>query len=134
MYYDFGITVLHTNTEDDPVVETLKLTSGVITYAEIQFPRGTYALVHARVFYHEHQVWPLNSEGSIEADGYVVPIPDTLELDSEPYELKVKAWSDADTYDYDINVRISVQRPEELEKMSPLGGMLKKFLKLVGIG
>lgn len=134
MFYDFCISVLHTHTEAAPVVAVLPLTSGVITHAEIQFPRGTYARVHARVFYHEHQIWPLNNEGSISADGYVVPIPEALGLDSEPYELKVRAWSTADTYDYDINVRIEVQRPEELEKMSPLGGMLKKFLKLVGVG
>jgi hypothetical protein len=134
MYYDTTITVPHATLEANPVVETLKLTSGVITYAEIQFPSGTFALVHVRVFYHEHQIWPLNNEGSISADGYVVPIPDTLSLDEEPYELKVKAWSDADTYDYDIDVRVEVQRPEEIEKLSPLGGLLNKFMHLVGLG
>ena len=134
MYYEFDITVPANTAEATPIEQIMALTEGVITYAEIQFPRGTYDLVHCRVFDREFQIWPINRPGYLSSDGYVVPIPDTHELVTTPYELKIKAWSLADTYDYVIKVRITVQRPGEMEKISPLGKALNKFLQLVGMG
>ncbi len=134
MYYDFAITVPGPTPQSAPVVETLKLTQGIINRVSIQFPRGTYALVHIQVYHHAHQVWPTNPGGSFNADGYPIEFDEAFELETEPYELEVKAWSLADTYSYDINTRFLVLRQEDIEKQSSLMTALKKFTRLIGIG
>lgn len=134
MFYDFAVTVPHATAQATPLTQILPVTSGSINHIAIQFPRGTYALVHIQLLYHEHQIFPTNPEGSFNADGYPIEFDDSLPLDSEPYEIKARAWSLADTYDYDINVRIGILRPEDVEKQSGLMSSLKKFLGLVGIG
>ena len=134
MFYDFSITVPANTTELDPVVQVLPLTSGVIQRVSVQFPTGTHALVHVRLYYHEHQVWPTNPDGSLNADGQPLEWDESFPLDSEPYEIKVRAWSGADTYDYDVNVRFGVLRTEDVEKQSGVITALKSFLRLVGVG
>ena len=134
MFYDFSITVPANTPESAPVEQILPLTAGVIQRVSIQFPTGTYALVHVCLFYHEHQVWPTNPDGSFNADGYPLEWDESFPLDVEPFELKAKLWNDADTYDYDINIRFSVLRTEDVEKQSGVITALKSFLKLVGVG
>ncbi len=134
MFYDFAVTVPAVTLVTAPKKQILPLTKGIINRVSIQFPRGTYALVHIKLLYHEHQVWPSNPEGSFNADGYPIEFDEALELDSEPYELKAVAWSLADYWEYDINVRLGVLRQEDVEKQSGVITALKKFLKLVGVG
>jgi hypothetical protein len=134
MFYDFSITVPANTPEYDPIEQILPLTAGVVQKLSIQFPRGTFALVHVKLLYHEFQVWPTNPDGSFNADGYPLEWEESYELDTEPYEMKAVLWSDADTYDYDINIRLSILRTEDVEKQSGVISALKSFLKLVGVG
>ena len=134
MFYDFSITVPANTPEYAPIEEILPLTAGVVQKLSIQFPRGTFALVHVKLFYHEYQVWPTNPDGSFNADGYPLEWEESYPLDTEPYEMKAVLWSDADTYDYDINIRLSILRTEDVEKQSGVISALKSFLKLVGVG
>jgi hypothetical protein len=134
MFYDFSITVPANTPQSAPVEQTLELTAGVIQRVSIQFPTGTYALVHVQLLYHEYQVWPTNPDGSFNADGYPLEWDEAFSLDSAPYEIKAVMWSLADTYDYDINVRFEVERIEDIEAQSGVITALQKFLKLVGIG
>lgn len=134
MFYDFVVTVPHLRPESAPVEEVCQVTAGVIQRVSIQFPRGTYALVHIKVLYHEHQAWPTNPGGSFNGDGYPLEFDESYPLDSAPYELKVVGWSLADTWDYDINVRFSILRSEDIEKQSGVITALKSLLKLVGVG
>ena len=134
MFYDFSITVPHLTPEYDPIEQILPLTAGVVQKLSIQFPRGTFALVHVKLLYHEYQVWPTNPDGSFNADGYPLEWEESYPLDTEPYEMKAVLWSDADTYDYDINIRLSILRTEDVEKQSGVISALKSFLKLVGVG
>jgi len=133
MFYDFSVTVPHGTSETTPVEVVLPLTAGVVERVSIQFPRGTFALVHVQILYHEFQIWPTNPGGSFNADGYPLEWDESFELDVDPFELKAVLWSDADTYDYDINIRFAVLRTEDVEQQSGVISALKKFLKLVGV-
>jgi hypothetical protein len=134
MYYSFSIPVPHATPQADPVKVTLPLTQGVIQKIEVQFPRGTYALVHVSLLKDEFQVWPSNPDGTFQADGYIIPIDEYYPLDTEPYELKFVGWSEADTYDYNIDIRIGILRPDEVQKSSGLLMALQKFLNKIGFG
>lgn len=134
MFYEYQITVPANTPQYDPVVSRLKIEPGIIEYAEIQFPVGTRCTVHVQVSYHGHQIWPTNRDGNITSDGYVVPLNDPVEIDEPEFELVFTGWSTADTYDYDINVRLTVWRLDQIEQQSGLFTSLKKFLAKVGFG
>jgi hypothetical protein len=134
MFYDAEITVPHATAKSAPVTGIIHLTTGIIHRVEVGFPIGTRALVHCVLLYHEHQVWPTNPDNSFHWDGYTIAFDEWYPIDTEPYDLKVVAWSDADTYDYHLAVRIGVLREEVLQPFSGVMGALKKFLRYVGIG
>lgn len=133
MYYEFDITVPHSTAEGTPVNQDLLLCKGIIHRIEIQFPVGTRALVHGRLVHHLFGQLPTNPEGSFKADGYIIPIDENIDFNAEPYALKAKFWSDADTYDYIITIRVGILKDKtSIFMLSVLKG-LATFLKLVGI-
>jgi len=134
MFYDYAIVVPANTLESAPVTQFLKLTRGIIHRVEVQFPIGTLALAHCRIFYHEHQAFPTNPDGDFSSDGYVIPIDDQYEIDSEPYDMKAVCWNLDDTYQHIITVRVGILRYEEIEKRSASAGAMQRFLKLMRVG
>lgn len=134
MYYSFAITLPRSTAEGTPVTEVMKLTQGVIHRVEVQFPIGCMGLAHCQLRYQEHQLYPTNPDGDFASDGYIIPIDDYFPMDTEPYALKFIGWNDDDTYQHIVTVRVGVLHAEIVAPLQGLGGALKKFLKLVGIG
>ena len=133
MFYDFAITVPKSTTEAIPVEQAMKLTKGVIHRVEIQFPIGTLALAHCKIYHDEHQFLPTNPEGSFASDGYVIPIDENFELSTVPYSLKARCWNDDDTYQHIITIRVGVLGGEWAILLMKVIKGLVKFLSLVGI-
>lgn len=134
MLYEYDLEVPANTAESDPVTLEMKLTAGVVNKVEVQFPTSTRALVHVQIFRAAHQVWPTNPEGNIKADGHTVVWDEDYKLEDEPLILIVSAWSEADTYDYTVTIRIAMMDLEKSEQVSGLLGSLKKLLKGMGIG
>ena len=134
MFYDYAITVPAKRTRREPVEQELELTKGVIHRVEVQFPIGCRALVHCVLEHEGHQYLPTNPDGNFASDGYVIPIDEYYELKAAPYKLKAVCWSEADTYTYDVNIRIGILAKEVLTPLAGIGGALKRFLKFVGVG
>ncbi len=134
MYYDFAITVTAGKTEAAPKEQVLKLTHGIIHRIEIGFPPGCHNLVKVKLLHEEHQYLPTNPDGYFAADGYNIPIEDYFELYTEPYSLKFIGYAPDTTYDHEIHVRIGILPQEILSPTETVSGLLKKFLKLIGVG
>lgn len=134
MYYDFAVTVPAGTAENDPVTENLKLTKGIIHRVEVDFPAGCRGYVSLVIMHGGHQLFPENREGSFNAEGYTIPIDEHYPLLSKPYSLKAVAWSPDASYDHTITVRIGILDERVMSPLVELGGNLKKFLKLVGVG
>lgn len=134
MFYDFAVIVPANTLESAPVEQVLKLTHGIIHRVEVQFPIGTQALTHCKIYEGGHQLYPTNPEGNFASDGYVIPIDDYFELSTGSYSLKVKAWNDDDTYAHTLTFRVGILPQEVISPFFGIGGMLRKFLRLVGIG
>jgi len=75
---------------------------------DVQFPRGCVGLVHVQIWRSEHQVWPVNLEGNISAEGLVVSWPEDYDLDDEPFALELRGWNDDDTYQHKIIFRFAL--------------------------
>jgi hypothetical protein len=134
MFYNFAITVPAGTTASKPVMQTLKLTKGVIHRVEIGFPAGCRGYVYLVLNTNGHQLYPTDPEGAFNAEGYTIPINDYFPLDADPYSLKAIAWSPDAIYDHIITVRIGILPEEILSPLTGLGTMLNQFLKFMGIG
>jgi hypothetical protein len=115
MIYDFPVTVLTTNTEDDPAIEDAKLTHGVVHRIEVEFPAGQIGLIHVVINHMGHQVWPSNPAGSFASDDHVVAFDDYYPLLFAPYRFKIIAWTDGTNYDHTVKVRFGLL-PESIAK------------------
>jgi hypothetical protein len=98
VFYDFAITVPKSTTEANAVTTIAKVTHGVITRVSFRPRPGHSALLHCQVSYHEHQLWPVSREEDLHGDTFPIEWDDYEELFTDPYELKIVAWNEDDTY------------------------------------
>jgi hypothetical protein len=134
MYYDFAITVPAGTAENDPVVETLKLTKGIIHRVEVQFPPGCKGYVYLVLMHEGHQLFPENREGAFQTSGHTIPIDEHYPLKSRPFNLKAVAWAPDASHDHTITVRIGILPETVMSPLTELGVNLKRFFKLMGVG
>ncbi|GAI77090.1 unnamed protein product [marine sediment metagenome] len=132
--YSFDIPVPVGRTKDNPVEMELVLTDGFISFVGIQFPVGCCGLAHCRILHYRKQVWPTITEHSFASDGYVIPLCPMYDFTEPPYVLTAICWNDDDTYPHTITIWVEILPLEALIPFAGMGGMLRKFLKLVGIG
>jgi len=108
MFYRFTLVVPANTPEDDPVRLDVKLTHGIIHRVEIGFPPGLAGLVHVAIFEREHQLWPTNPGEWFAWDNYNVAFDEEYYMLEAPYELSIRGWSEDDTYDQPVVVRIGL--------------------------
>ena len=133
MLYEYDLTVTALKPQDDPAEVELVLTKGVINRVEVQFPIGTRGLVHVQIYRGGHQLYPTNPDGNIKADGWPVVWDEHEELTDEPLTLKAIAWSTADTYSYDVTIRVNLLPLDVAGQEAGVFGSLKKLLKFMGV-
>ena len=133
MFYDFAIAIEANTSEAKAVEKELDLTYGIVHRIEIGFPPGCHGLAHCRIFHRRTQKWPTNTDGSFAYDDYTIPIDEHFDLTEPPHTLTAICWNDDDTYPHTITIRVGILPPETLAPLVGIGGMLKKFLHLVGI-
>jgi hypothetical protein len=108
MFYSFAIPIPSQTPEDDPIVTVCPLYPATINRVSIVFPPGCAALAHIRILRGIHQLWPTNEEGSFASDGETIDFTEDYLLDSAPYELRILAWNEDDSYDHTPVVRFGV--------------------------
>ena len=109
MFYRFTLTVPANTPESDPVRMTLPLTHGIIHRVEIGFPPGLAGLVHVAIYRFEHQLWPSNPGEWFAWDGYNIAFNEDYWLIEKPFELEVRGWSEDDTFDQPVIIRIGIR-------------------------
>lgn len=134
MFYDFEMTITADTKESAPVTQELKLTAGVIHLVEVRFKYGPNFMVGVRIYHEEHQLYPTNPDSDIRDDGRGVTFPDNFPLTTEPYSLKVRAYSPDTVYPHTIYIRVGVLPEEIVTPLISFSGLFRKFFQLVGIG
>jgi hypothetical protein len=133
MFYAWDITIPAGTSEADPVVQTLKLTKGVITRVDVKFPPGCHGVVKVRLLRSEFQLVPLSSGEWVTGDGEIVQTEPYYELVEVPAELKFIGCSPAATYPHTVTVRVSIV-PEEIgDPLQVLRGFVDVLKRLIGI-
>uniref|UniRef100_A0A6H1ZQ95 Uncharacterized protein n=1 Tax=viral metagenome TaxID=1070528 RepID=A0A6H1ZQ95_9ZZZZ len=108
MLYSYEIAVPITYTEADPKLTTAKVSAGVITRVSFRPRPGHSGLLHCRVFYHEFQVFPINRGEDLHGDTFPIEWDEHIELGTQPYDLKIMAWNDDDTYSHTFDISFVV--------------------------
>jgi len=132
--YVLALTIPANTAEAAPHEEDLKLTDGVITRVEVEFPAGCAGLAHTYARQAIHQVFPTNPDGDLCSDNYVAAWMDYEDLDTDPRILTIGGWNLDDTYDHTITWRIELTPREIAERMKTQQGMLAGIGRLLGIG
>lgn len=133
MLYTHTLAVPPNTSERDPVEEAVKLTYGVITMVEVEFPPGCAGLVRAFMRRSLHQVWPSNQGGYLRSDGRAIRWNDYYELFDEPVELTVGAWSADDFYSHDVLFRFELTSKEIAERGKVAAGAMNKIRQLLNM-
>ena len=102
------ITVLTTNTVDNPVVYTFKIDKGVVSYIGVFYPPGCHGVVHAKVFFQAHQVLPRNQESWAHGNNGWWDEEAQIAVIDSPLQVKVVAYSAAAGYTHTITVCIEL--------------------------
>lgn len=133
MFYDKLITIPAGTLKSNPIIQSLLLTKGVVNHVEIVFPAGCHNTVSCVIMHQEHQLFPTNPDGSFQSDNDIIKFEDWFELNAEPYEVKIIAWSPLSAYDHDITVRIGVINNEVASLFLKAIEGLYTMLQLLGM-
>lgn len=111
MIFTFDIKVETTHTVTNPKEEVLSLGYGIITQLEIAFPKGCNGLVKVVINRALHQVFPNNTDHHFTGNGVNLVYPCLYDMRDEPHELECVCYTEDDTFDHTITIRLVVQPP-----------------------
>jgi len=111
--YVFDLTVPANTPYTNPVTLDCEIDPGVVSQAEVIFPPGCAGLVRCAVFRELTQLWPHNPDSSFRGDGETIRWSEDYQVWEEPFVFVLKGWSDDDTYDHTITLRINVLRTQD---------------------
>lgn len=134
MLYNFSFMVPADTAELDPVITELKLGAGIIHRIEVEFRYGPSFMVFVKILRGGFQLFPINRDSSLRGDGTIIGSDEYEELTEDDNTLKVVAYSPGTQYDHQIIVRVGILPPDVVGPLSGIGGALKKFLALIGVG
>lgn len=130
MFYSNEITVAASTTESSPSSTIVKASRGVIRKVIFQPRPGHNALLHVKVFYHEHQIAPVSRDEDLHGDTFPVEYEEYEELFIPPYELKVVAWNDDDTYAHTFDISFAIL-PQRVVEPPDLGRIFRDIVGLL---
>ena len=108
MLFTANVTVAAETTEASPTTEVLKIAHGIITRFSVLFPPGCAGLVHCVILHHEHQIAPSTENMNLSGDTFPIEWDEYYESYQPPYELKIKAWNEDDTFPHTVTVRVAI--------------------------
>ena len=113
MNYSFFAQVDVDNTVDNPVVESVKLGSGVLRNVKILFPSGCNGTVRCCLVNDGYQLLPTNQNGYYDLDGDFVDASLWYDLQANPNQLWLVCWSVNAGYSHTIRILLDVKEDSE---------------------
>lgn len=133
MLYVLPLAIPANTTQATPYEQDLKLTDGVITKVEAEFPAGCAGLAHSYARRAVHQVFPTNPDGNLCSDAHVITWSEYEDLAAEPRILTIGGWNTDDTYAHTITWRIELTPREIAERLKSTDTLLQRIGRLLGI-
>lgn len=133
MFYDVALTIPVDTPQTNPAEQEVKLTHGVITHVEVEFPPGCNGMVYAYIRQGLHQVWPTNPDSQFATSGRAIVWNDYIELFTEPYSVVIGGYSPDTRYDHKIIFRFEVTSKDIAERGKVQQGLLSSIGRLLGL-
>ncbi len=133
MWFETEITIPAGTAEKTPVEVTLQVSYGVIHHVVIEAASGCRRYAAIRVYYHEHQIYPLNPEKDIALDAIPRIFDDRQEVLTAPYMLKIKGYSPNATRSHTYRVGVGILRPEAFPEYREAESLITKIARLLGV-
>jgi hypothetical protein len=130
MFYAWDIEIPAATPEDDPVLQKLKISQGVIVKVQIKFPSGCHGLAKVRIKRWNFQIWPLSAGEWVTGDDETIDVPEYYDFSKGPYELTFVGCSPNATFNHLITVRVVVL-PKVVASFAPLADMLGTLLSRI---
>jgi len=106
MYYQKTITITRNTSERNKVVTQLGITRGTIRRFLVAFPPGCHGLCHVQINYLGWQILPWTLGESLAWDNYVFDMQHNYPITVEPFELRIMAWNEDDSYNHKVFVGV----------------------------
>lgn len=133
MLYVKALTIPANTAASSPTQEELKLTDGVITRVEVEFPAGCAGLAHSYARLGVHQVFPTNPDGDLCSDDHVIAWSDYEDMGAEPRELVICGWNLDETYAHTVTWRIELTNRSIAERLGSADTLIERIARLLGI-
>ena len=138
MHYSFFFFFYPDNDVDNPVVETIKLASGVLRGVHVSIPTGVNNTVRCCILNDAVQLLPSNQDGYYSGDGVVIDASLWYDLIVNPNTLYFVGWSVDANYEHTIGIMLDVKEDNEpdmvilqskiIDIMDHLISMIKSYL------
>lgn len=96
-------------TEANPVSDMMHLTQGRLKQVSVQFPPGCCNLVGVWLEFHSQKVLPWNKAGVLTGDSSTLVFEYDFTLDSDPFDLIFKGYSEDDIFPHTIYFTINLE-------------------------
>ncbi|DBA35226.1 TPA_asm: hypothetical protein vir530_00002 [dsDNA virus vir530] len=133
MHYSHELTVLPTNTIDNPVVKAIGASSGILTDMEVLFEVGDGFSTAVILCNRAMQLLPSNMDGFYTADGLLLHAPIYYNLDVEDNDLFLIAWNRGGDYSHSVNIMLSVRGNNEPDPNSIMVLMVETINRLISL-
>ena len=133
MLYSYDLVLPANTAPAAPAHYDLKLTHGVVTRVEVQFPPGCAGLAHVYARRALYQVWPTNPDADLSADGYVIAWNEYYELFADPMFLTLFGYNLDDTYPHTVTWRIELTPRDVAERLKSNQSLISRIGQLLGV-
>ena len=134
MHYSYEITITPDNTASNPLVQHIKLASGIILGVDFLFEVGDGFSSCITLWDNAVQILPSNSDGFYSADGILVNAPLWYKINERGNDLYVVGWSRGGPYEHTTTIMISVQssdEPQVMELIQAQNGIFERLLNVI---
>lgn len=118
MLFTADVTVPKSTAEASPTTQILRLAHGILAWVSVLFPPGCAGLAHCVILHHEHQIVPSTENMNLSGDTHPIEWDDYYECYQPPYEFKIKAWNEDDTYAHTITIRVAIMPRKAIVPLS----------------
>lgn len=132
MLYKIKRAVPANTTDTSPDEQTLTIIRGTIKGWIIFFAPEAADLLGVKIFYKNTQIMPWSQDEWIIGFFDARVIDEDLKIDAPPYELKIKAYNDDDTFSHQYYIQPFIQPYEEIKLPETNQGLVARFREMIG--
>jgi hypothetical protein len=108
MFYSYRVLLPANTPINNPVIQVLRISQGIITNIEVEFPAGCQGLAFIQLSYETAPILPYNPTVYLVSDNRTIQSPIEFEAFIPPYEIIARGYNLDDSYDHTINIGISI--------------------------